>query len=132
MRYLKLDARHPECHGLARALVGSPCKNFDGVYSGYDFELVGIAKGKRFLIDSRFAIETDSIYLPIMSIKLCPYVAMREGVRVKGVLRECEWDGTLDECNHGLFTFDTNFEISEITLDLDNLPKGTEIVEDVK
>ena len=27
MKYLKLDARHPECHGLARALVGSPTDN---------------------------------------------------------------------------------------------------------
>lgn len=40
MKYLKLDARHPECHGLARALVD---------YPGYSVSETGVVIGKRVL-----------------------------------------------------------------------------------
>lgn len=141
MKYLKLDARHPECHGLARALVGSKCAlSKPAVTSGrIGFELVQTLQDVFLVcrVDENPKWESvtphQSIYIPIDALKLCPYVAMREGLLVKGKNENDYGFGQITKIYKGficnLFKIKDNFYADEITLDFDLLPKGAEVVE---
>lgn len=110
MSYLKLDARHPECHGLARALVGSPLATKKP--NGEDCLLVGIRRKfmhKTFVTDESGS--EDEILLPLDTLQVCPFVANREKIAVT------------------LHNHPTDASLFGATLDLDNLPKGAEVVE---
>lgn len=149
MKYLKLDARHPECHGLARALAGSRTKEngmfvafvpHQQFYDWFSFYVIDrIMDGEYWAVSAEMKHECgwgeaaaySEILLPIATLKLCPYVAMREGV-------------SLNPCGSPLVHISLGFDdvwraffkdsvseypLHEITLDLDNLPKGAEVVE---
>lgn len=135
MKYLKLDARHPECHGLAKALVGSPVV-VDRLWYKEPF-LCGVSidhENNLFAVDGRdgYFYSVGSINIPIDSLKLCPYVAMREGLVIACV----RVVGFIDEINSKtLCKIQTSDGVSnrmpmaKIKLDLSDLPKGAEIVE---
>lgn len=143
MKYLELDARHPECHGLARALVGSLCalervSEYLGIFTwahseaNYPFGMIN---------QNGALLQGEVVYIPLDTIKLCPFVAMREGVelvvvsacgdKATGYIRAI--DTNTDYILVGNVCFDwveNSHELSpEITLDLDNLPKGARVVE---
>jgi len=136
MKYLKLNASYEECHGLAMALVGSPAIPMSGnlLIKDADMEsLFGIDYDVFLTHDQNGYTWPEQIVIPIDTIKLCPYVAMREGLRVlfSGyVPGEGDWTD-----NPMLWTYerikDSDIDISESRLKIDpeNLPKGAEIVE---
>lgn len=145
MKYLKLDARHPECHGLARALVGSKCAlSKPAVTSGrIGFELVQTLQDVFLVcrVDENPKWESvtphQSIYIPLDILKLCPYVAMREGVGVVAYYDNSTYcdrtTGTIfnatSEGNFSFHAYGNEYGVEEIHLDLDNLPKGAEVEE---
>lgn len=127
MEVLKLDARHPECHGLARALVGSPTiTKFPTLFGVLEncfvtkYEARGGANFDHYV----------TLTLPLDTLKLCPYVCMREGVKLCGpATKDLITDAINEEWTVGqLLTAFDNFG-DYIALDLDNLPKGAEIME---
>lgn len=137
MKYLKLDAGHKECHGLARALVGSPIREGE-----IDIQLLGTCD---FAGHIGFVVAVDPwnfcsravILLPLDTLKLCPYVAMREGVGVVAYYDNSTYcdrtTGTIfnatSEGNFSFHAYGNEYGVEEIHLDLDNLPKGAEVVE---
>lgn len=131
MKYLKLDARHPECHGLARALVGSPTDHQGQLLGVFDSAFMVVDLGDHGLrLDAEWV---EVVRLPIATLKLCPYVAMREGLRVlfSGYVPcEGEWQEIPMLWINGLI-HDLSIDISTAKLKIDpnNLPKGAEVVE---
>lgn len=148
MKYLKLDARFEECHGLARALVGSLVdykKDNDE-----DCFFRGIRKQ---IIQWSFVTDISGgetqLLLPLDTLKLCPFVAFKERIKVKAKRfspDQREWSesveinkNTIDSIrfNYGFcdFAISNDYELgfwfskSRFELDLDKLPKGAEIVE---
>lgn len=140
MKYLKLDARHSECHGLARALVGSPVVDDDcneiRRLSAIEFSKGDYSFGL-FYPEGKFRgciFWEQEITIPIDTIKLCPYVAMREGVSVLVQPWAMGHTGLINTIHSGesleIVVGDYGaFGLGEITLDLENLPKGAEVVE---
>lgn len=133
MAFLKLDARHPECHGLARALVGSPAG--ETIHANFCYDLVGLTANYGFILSNEFVelYSCGSILLPLATLKLCPYVAMKEGLNVKMVAYiPCE-GYSIDRgvrLSTGLIAeLGVNIDEAQFTLDLENLPKGAEVVE---
>lgn len=132
MKYLKLDPWHSECWGLARALYGSPV-TWVGNHIGDYGVLTYVCELLHGFQTSDLDVHTEPILIPLESIKLCPYVAMREGLLLKGKNENDYGFGQITKiykaltCN--LFKIKDNFFADEITLDLDNLPKGAEVVE---
>lgn len=138
MKYLELDARHPECRGLARALVGSPSIQVSDhmLIKGVDTEpLFGIDYDVFITRDRSGYTWSEQIAIPIDTIKLCPFVAFREGVSVacksvpslaKGVIESISTNRGFTDIVIGDYGA---FDIREITLDLERLPNGARIVE---
>lgn len=145
MKYLKLDARHHECHGLARALVGSPCGEAKDYHLQAVFNSkVGWTFGCYDYEDKYFGF-LEEIEMPLDTLKLCPFVAMRERIPLYYSVDNGRWlhsfRCTVDKIEIGesgfcLYTrvdgdvFDTHISTSGfLSIDLDNLPQGAEIVE---
>ncbi len=130
MKYLKLNSECKECHGLVRALVGSPVSNWwDDVHDGWTLE--GMRDNRILVTSSRFTPKSSYTFeLPLDTIKLNQFLAIQSGVIL------CAPD-TDDFASHSisnnwsvgqLFTAIDTFG-DKITLNLDRLPKGAEIVE---
>lgn len=132
MKYLKLDPWRSECWGLARALYGSPVTFFGDLGSDYGV-LTYVCEVGRGFQTSDLDMYFEPILIPFESIKLCPYVAMREGVLLKGKNENDYGFGQITKIHKGftcnLFKIKDNFYADEITLDFDLLPKGAEVVE---
>lgn len=135
MKYLKLDPWHSECWGLARALYGSPITWVGNHISDYGV-LTYVCELLHGFQTSDLDVHTEPILIPLESIKLCPYVAMREGVKLKSTINS--WGGIIHKISvddNGLNEFihmTNSYTIhsrSDIALDLGNLPKGAEVVE---
>lgn len=97
MAFLRLDARHPECRGLAMALVGSPTNDENSRLTAVE-ESEGEWYFGTFCFAGKFrgcVVWDDVVFLPLDTLKLCPYVAMREEVRVvaNGVIF-CQIEGS--------------------------------------
>lgn len=179
MKYLKLDARHPECHGLAKALVGSKTKEGDlfvavvthqqfcDSFSFYAIDRITDGEDGHIHAEMKHecgwgeAVAYSEVLLPLDILKLCPFVAMREEImlkskeshkelfavwgvgpssyhakdvynfgqitRIEGYYFDITVSGGKNLQIGGKYTQEEFFE--NFTLDLDNLPKGAEVVE---
>lgn len=134
MRALKLNANFTECHGLAKALIMSPTtdRQFRAII-GNEF-IVGDLNSEYRLNDWDFRSE---ILLPIYTLKLCPFVAMREKINVFADFGWHDGENLIKGFITAIFSkdkieidfFKHDFKSEDIMLDIKNLPKGAEVVE---
>jgi hypothetical protein len=136
MKYLKLDSQFESARKLAECLIGSEC-----IYEGLASNLRGII-GNWFIVDdtddyTSFTHESI-IKIAVDALKLCPFMAMKNGISVLSYMEDF-WlvGGLISEIQN---SSDVSIQIGRdgilyacdfdnITLDLEKLPEGVELVE---
>lgn len=139
--YLSLTIHQPTCWDLANCLIGSPVK-LD--YSEHSV-LASVSTRfhyRYFLMESReieddrtrpFIDEEVYILIPLDTLVFCPYTAMKLGVPVSGMSDGRVVRGPIDymtkEQSHIRMGFSRHPVFTDhLQPDLENLPKGAEIV----
>lgn len=138
MKLLKLDARFEDARRVARCLVGSIATKPSDPFGDYGALLCVGNEDDVFYMDQgdRNITECEIVFFHIDTLKFCPFVAMREQVRVNAV----RIDGTIVEIGYGycsIYTADgvaDRIPLRNIRLDLGSIERGElegcEIVED--
>jgi hypothetical protein len=135
MKYLSIK-NTPDGLRLARCLIMSNITHKDLAVS--DTNLIGVSKStfvwEHFDSNSRWVAEWEEIYIPLDTIKLDPFAAMREGVSIlirgRGVVRiigseinttssHMYFKCRSDYCKYDVFVYPL-----DLTLDLTAIERG--------
>jgi hypothetical protein len=146
MKYLKLDAQFEGARKLAECLIGSEC-DYSWEIEGKRTRLIGVDKHDFIVRLHPYNIYhtikgEEEIPLVLDTLKLCPFMAMKNGIKVKAkcMRRDKGYQGFLGRSAliDGAIYFNltdkdgdliTEFGVCQISLDLEKLPEGVEVVE---